>query len=238
MLLGTAPGQQRITVTGEGAPGSHVTHVTRCWVLAPENVSLFTFDFSPGINSHSPTFSNTKVFRSLLRKCFDGVHALPIIIILFLLWASCSRGTPTTQLKLHWNSHHRALEAHNFQYHQQEIPHPTLNPGNPWEASQGCFTTQGWNGLRPNSKRIIFFPFQAGQAVFGMLTSTGQQHSMHFSLQVNLKSFLVLCILLHQIHRDRIHYRIREQQPCQSFLLLSLLSYSQGDHSPSQQAGA
>lgn len=132
---------------------------------------LFTCDFPPGITSHNPTFSNIKVFRSPLRNCSGGVHASPIII-LFLQWASCSRGTPTTQLKPHWRFPRRAFEAHDFQYHQQEIPHPTLNPGNPREAFQDCFTARCWNGLRLNSKRIIFFPFQAGQAVFGMLTST------------------------------------------------------------------
>lgn len=136
---------------------------------------LFTCDFPPGITSHNPTFSNIKVFRSPLRNCSGGVHTSPIIIILFLQWASCSRGTPTTQLKPHkphWHSPHRAFESHDFQYHQQEIPHSTLNLGNPREAFQECFTAWCWNGLQLNSKQIVFSPFQAEQAVFGMLTST------------------------------------------------------------------
>lgn len=133
-----------------------------CWILALENFFLFTFDFSPRITSHNPTFSNTKVFRVSWGTALVGyIHHPPSSSSFSFSGHPAAGEHPPHNSNYTGTFPHRALEAHNFQYHQPEIPHPTLNPVNPREPFQDCFTAQGWNGLRLSSKRIIFFPFSS-----------------------------------------------------------------------------
>lgn len=145
-------------LSGVGNPGPP-HHLAGCWVLAPgHSICLFLFPcvFPTGIASHNSAFPSVKMFGSLPRDCSGRVHASPILLL--LQRASCSWGTSTKQPKPYWGSHHKGLKAHNLQYHQQNIPHPILNPGNPREAFWDCFTAWWRNGLSGSFLSGSYFP--------------------------------------------------------------------------------
>lgn len=151
------------------AAKAHCAHERLSGVGEPHGPTPHCKVMRPGSRTFPPVIS--------LHLCFSSWNSFPRFHFSkhqstgeppegLLRWEHHHSPPPSVSILQLWHVHHatkniplqRAQGTQPSVDYQQDIPHPTLNPGNPREAFRDCFTGRCWNGIRGSFLRGSYFP--------------------------------------------------------------------------------